>query len=182
MVSDGDVLVQARGHAVVRSSYLCATMLAMDASGDIATGTPAPALHVLPLEFSWTVRPTRRLMLLGQIPCLERFRSLPPTTRLWMRWVEPDRHEAEIEIASTSGDAPACEAQPLARGPVPDRWGGWALLRVAYAQGVVDVMLAGPEPSDGSPAPCLHLLACVDLSAHCDDVGLPPGAFPNRRQ
>lgn len=39
--------------------------------------------------------------------------------------------------------------------------------RVAQAQGVVDVLLAGAAPSDGSPAPCLHLLVCADLSPPC---------------
>ena len=54
--------------------------------------------------------------------------------------------------------------------------GGWALFRVAQAQGVVDVLLAGPEPWDGSPAPYLHLLVFVDRFAACQDLGLLPRA------
>ena len=96
----------------------------MDVSGDIASGTPAPIPDVLPLEFSFSLRPTRRLMLLGQVPCLEPFRDLPADAHLWMRWVEPDHADAEIEIASISGEEPAPEARVLARGAVLDRWGG----------------------------------------------------------
>ena len=147
----------------------------MDVQSDIATVAPAPAPDVLPLEFSFCLRPTRRLMLLGQVPCLEPFRCLAPDSRLWMRWVEPDRADAEVEIAWTSSEEPASEARVLARGAVLDRWGGWGLFRVAQAQGAVDVLLAGPEPEDGSPAPILHLLACVDLSACSDAPDQSPG-------
>ena len=164
-------------------------MVSMDASGDIAMAAPARrARDILPLEFSFLVRPTGRLMLAGQVPSLEPFLALPPDTRLWLRFVAPDRHDAAIEIASTSGEAPPSTARALARGAVLDRWGAWALLRVAQAQGVVDVMLAGTEPPDGAAAPTLHLLAGVDLSAGRDapdqslgaDASLPTICRPDR--
>ena len=137
---------------------------------------------MLPLEFSFLVRPTGRLVLLGLVPSLEPFRALSPDTRLWLRWRATDRADAEVEIACAPCDAPAPRARRLARGAVLDRWGAWALLRVAQAQGVVDVMLAGPKPADDTAAPYLHLLAGVDLSAPCEALGLSPGVFSTRRQ
>ena len=105
----------------------------------------APAPDVLPLEFSFLVRPTGRLIMLGQVPCIEPFRTLSPDTRLWMRWFERDRDDAQIEIAVSDADNEAVScARVLARACVPERRGAWALFRVAQAQGVVDLALAGP--------------------------------------
>ena len=133
----------------------------MDALPDIVTGARAPASDVLPLEFSFLLRPKCRLMLLGQVPCLDAFRALSPDVRVWLRWLEPDRADAEIEIAWASGEEPASGARVLARGAVLDRWGGWGLFRVAQAQGWVDVLLAGTGAPAGAPEEFLHLLVSV---------------------
>ena len=109
-----------------------------------------------------------------------------------MRFVEADRDDAQIEIAWASRDAPSSAAQVLARGVVPDRWGVRALLQVGQAQGMVDILLAGSEPGDGSPVPYLHLLVSVDLKLSSNgpshsrnaDSSLPticrPAKFPSR--
>ena len=145
--------------------------------------TSAPPTDVLPLEFSFGVRPPGRLMILGQAPCIERFRALPPDTRLWMRWFEPDRDDAQIQIAaSDAGDERAPTARVLARACVPDRMGAWALYRVAEAQGVVDLLLAGATPPDGSPSEVLHRLVCADLSHRSQELGLSVDPFPGRYQ
>ena len=135
----------------------------MDVQPDIAMGTPAPPTDVLPLEFSFGVRPVGRLMLLGQVPTLDPFRALSSDTRLWMRLAEPDRDDAQIEIAWASMDAPSTAARVIARARGPDRWGAWALFRVAQVQGMVDLSLAGPASCDGR-AEVLHLRVCADVS------------------
>ena len=152
---------------------------------EIAIDAPAPTTDVLPLEFSFCVRPPGRIMLLGQVPCLSRFRTLSPDTRLWMRWFEPDRDDAQIVIAATDADADderALTARVLARGCVRDRMGAWDLYRVAQAQGVVDLLLAGPTAPDGSLSEVLHLLVCADLSQRAEDFGLSVDPFPGRYQ
>ena len=62
---------------------------------------PAP----VPLELSFGLRPSGRLFLAGQVPALAPFRALAPDTRLWMRWVEPDRDDATLEIAAAAPDS-----------------------------------------------------------------------------
>ena len=142
--------------------------------------TTSQSTDVLPLEFSTVPRPSGRLLLLGQVPCLAPFRSVLGA-RLWMRWREPDRDDAQIEIAvEISRDEGSCVARVLARASLPDRWGGWALYRLAGAQGVVDLMLAGSDAPAGSRQEVLHLLVCVDLSRCSEDLGLSPNPFPHR--
>ena len=134
--------------------------------------TCAPAPDVLPLEFAFALRPTGRLIMLGQVPCLEPFRTLPPDTRLWLRWFEPDRDDAQIEIAVSDKDDEAVTcARVLARACVPDRRGAWALFRVAQAQGVVDLALAGPTTVDGEASDVLHLFVCADVSQRSQEFG-----------
>ena len=60
----------------------------------LPVATSREVTAVLPLELCAAVRPPGRLLLLGQVPCLESFRSLPPGTRLVLRWGEPDRDDA----------------------------------------------------------------------------------------
>ena len=153
----------------------------MDVQPHTPTDTPAPVTDVLPLELATTVRPTGRLLLLGQVPTLDPFLALSSYTRLWMRWAEPDRDDPEIEIAWASMDAPSSMARVIARARVPDRWGAWALFRVAQVQGVVDLFLAEPASCDGR-AEVLHLLLCVDLSRCSEDFGLSVDPFPGRYQ
>ena len=141
--------------------------------------TISPSTDVLPLEFSYWVRPVGRLLLLGQVPTLSPFRAVLGA-RLWMRWREPDLDDAQIEIASASCDEPCCTAQVLARASLPDRRRGWALYRLAGAQGLVDLFLAGSDAPAGSLQEVLHLLLCVDLSRCSEDLGLSPDPFPQR--
>ena len=137
----------------------------------------SPPTEVLPLELSVGVRPVGRLLLLGQVPSLAPFRGLRGA-RLWMRWVEPDLDDAQIEIAAEgSRDERPCTARVLARASVPDRAGAWALYRLAEAQGLVDLLLAGP---DASPQEALRLLVCADLSQRSSDLGLSVDPFPRR--
>ena len=143
----------------------------MHALPPLPVPTCAPAPDVLPLEFSFLVRPTGRLIMLGQVPCLEPFRTLPADTRLWLRWFEPDRADAEMVIASSVGDESAPTARVLARACVPDRRGAWALFRVAQAQGVVDLALAGPTTADGSSPEVLHLFVRTAPSRGSPQVG-----------
>ena len=177
----------------MRSPRAAGMMSGMHAALDIAAGSRAPSADTLALEFSWALRPSGRLMLVGQVRSLEPFRVLPPDTRLWeryaaiasgdepssedirlwMRWTEPDRADAEVAIAWASWDERAPAARVLARGAVPDRWGSWAVFCVAQVQGLVDVLLAGPAPCDGSPAPYRHLPVFVDLSMACKGLGAP---------
>ena len=143
----------------------------MHALPPLSVPTCAPAPDVLPLEFAFALRPTGRLIMLGQVPCLDPFRTLPADTRLWLRWIEPNRADAEIVIASSVGDESAPTARVLARACVPDRWGAWALFRVAQVQGVVDLRLAGPTTADGSSPEVLHLFVCADVSQHSQEFG-----------
>ena len=55
--------------------------------------------------------------------------------------------------------------------------GAWAVYRLAQAQGLVDLMLAG---SNASPPAVLHLLVCVDLSQGPQDLGGSVAPFPQR--
>ena len=64
----------------------------------------------------------------------------------------------------------------------PDRWGAWALFRVAQAQGVVDLLLAGPALRDGSRSDVLHLLVCGDVTVRSDPSGLTVAPFRHRHQ
>ena len=146
--------------------------------------TISPQTDVLPLEFSYLVRPVGRLMLLGQVKTLSPFRAVLGA-RLWMRWreleLEPDLDRAQIEIAvETSRDEGFCVARVLARASLPDRRRGWALYRFAGAQGLVDLMLAGSDAPAGLRQEVLHLLVCVDLSRCSEDFGLSPDPFPQR--
>ena len=115
-------------------------------------------------------------MLLATVPTLDPFATLSADTRLWLRWVEPHRDDAQLEIASAARDEPPSTARALARAAMPDRWGAWALFRLAQVQGGVDLLLASPEPSDSSPAPFLKLPLCVDLSQPGDEPGVSPDA------
>ena len=153
----------------------------MHALPALSTGTSSSP-GVLPLELATTVRPTGRLLLLGQVPALDPFLALSPDTRLWLRWFEPDRDDAQIQIASSVGDERACTAHVLARASVPDRMGAWALFRLAEAQGLVDLLLAGPTAADGSPSEVLHLLVCADVSQRSEGLGLSVDPFSGRYQ
>ena len=142
--------------------------------------TTSPSTDVLPLEFSYWVRPVGRLLLLGQVPTLSLFRAVLGA-RLWMRWREPDRDDAQIEIAvEISRDEGAPTARVLARASLPDRKRAWALYRLAEVQGLVDLFLAGSDAPAGSLQEVLHLLLCVDLSRCSEDLGLSPDPFPQR--
>ena len=149
----------------------------MDLHADIAIDTPAPPTDVLSVGCRFLLRPIGRLMLTGRAPCLGPFRAVFPDNRLWMRWAEPDRDDAQIEIAWASWDAPSSTARVIARARVLDRWGAWALFRVAQVQGLVDVWLWGPEPADGSPADFLHLLVCADVWQRSEGLGLSVDPF-----
>ena len=155
----------------MRSSGFRGNISLMDLHADIAIDTPAPPTDVLPLEFSFGVRPVGRLMLLGQVPTLDPFRAVFADNRLWMRWAEPDRDDAQIEIASASMDAPSSSARVIARARVPDRWGAWALFRIAQVQGMVDLWLAGPTAADGSSPEVVRLPVYADVSQA--EPGLP---------
>ena len=157
-------LVPARSVSA-RQGWL-AIIPALSALLEIVIDTTSPQTDVLPLEFSAVPRPSGRLLLLGQVPCLAPFRAVLGA-RLWMRWreLEPDHDldRVQIEIAWASWDAPSSTAGVIARARVPDRSGAWALFRVAQAQGVVDLFLAGPASCEGR-AEVLHLLVCADVS------------------
>ena len=156
---------------------------AMSAPLENEVATPPHSTEVLPLEYCFSARPVGRLMLIGQVPMLDPFRALPPDARLWMRWVEPDLDDAQIEIAAeTSRDEGACTARVLARAYVPDRMGAWALYRLAETQGLLDLLLAGSDTPDASPQEVLHLLVCADLSQRSADLGLSVDPFPPRYQ
>ena len=71
---------------------------ALSALLEIVIDVTSQPTDVLPLEFSTALRPSGRLLLLGQVPTLAPFRGLRGA-RLWMRWLEPDRDDAQIEIA-----------------------------------------------------------------------------------
>ena len=141
----------------------------------ISTAT-SQSTDVLPLEFSSVLRPSGRLLLLGEVSDLDPFTGLRDA-RLWLRWREPDRDDAQIEIAvETSRDDGAPTARVLARASLPDRFGAWAVYRLAGAQGLVDLFLAG---SDASPPEVLHLLVHADVSP---PLGLPVDPSPGRYQ
>ena len=103
---------------------VCAVMIGPVATlRHIVIDTPSQSTEVVPLEFSVSLRPTGRLLLLGQVPSLAPFRGLRGA-RLWMRWHEPDLDDAQIEIAAqTSRDDSPCTARVLARASLPDRMG-----------------------------------------------------------
>ena len=105
--------------------------------GSVQISTDSP--EVFPLELSFSVRPTGRLDLLGQVPTLGPFRALPLGTRLWLRWAQPEEaglEEGHLEVGVASDrDAPAHTAQVIARAEVTDHWGSWALFRVRKSRG-----------------------------------------------
>lgn len=156
--------------------------LPMHALPPLSVPPCVPAPDVLPLEFSFLVRPTGRLIMLGQVPCLDPFRTLPADTRLWLRWFEPDRADAEMVIASSVGDEGAPTERVVARASVPDRRGAWGLFRVAQAQGVVDLALAGPTTAGGPSPDVLHLFVYVDPSQPAAASALSVDPFPGRYQ
>ena len=135
--------------------------------GSVQISTDSP--EVFPLELSFSVRPTGRLDLLGQVPTLGPFRALPLGTRLWLRWAQPEEaglEEGHLEVGVASDrDAPAHTAQVIARAEVTDHWGSWALFRVAQIQGEIDLLLAGADAPVRAPSPYLHLMASVDPGA-----------------
>ena len=113
---------------------------------------------------------------MGRVPCIEPFRgALPPDIRLWMRWVESDRDNAQLEIASAPWDGPSYAAQVMARAVMPDRRDAWMLWRVAQVQGILDLFLAGP---DGGASEVLHLLVFANLSDLSAELGLSVVPFP----
>ena len=125
----------------------------------------SPPTEVLPLELSVGVRPVGRLLLLGQVPSLAPFRGLRGA-RLWMRWVEPDLDDAQIEIAAEgSRDERPCTARVLARASVPDRAGAWALVQACGSAGACRSPARRPRRiAAGGPAParvCRSLAALV---------------------
>ena len=138
---------------------------------------------MLPLELCAGLRPVGRLLLLGQAPTLVPFRALCDA-RLWMRWVEPEEPDlegAQIEIAAeTSRDQGARTARVVARAALSDRKRARALYRLAEAQGLVALLLAGSAAPDGSPQEFLHLLLCADLSRRSEEFRLSPDPFPQR--
>ena len=157
-------------------------MRAMSPLLENEVATPSQSTEVVPLEPSAGLRPVGRLLLLGQVPSLAAFRGLRGA-RHWMRWVEPDRDDAQIEIdAQTSRDEAPCTARVLARAAMPDRMGAWALYRLAEVQGRVDLLLAGSDAPDASPQEFLHLLVCANLSQRSSDLGLSVDPFPRRYQ
>lgn len=58
----------------------------------------------------------------------------------------------------------------------------WVLLRIAQAQAMVDVRLAGPKPAYGSPGELIPLVVFADVSQSCEGSGLSGDPFPGRRQ
>lgn len=122
-------------------------------------------------------------MLLGQVPSVEPFCApflVHPNPRLWMRWLEPDRADAELEIAWAPRDEPSPTAYVLAHAMMPDRWGAWRLWRVVQAQGVLELLLAGPTGPDGRASEVLSLPVCADLSDRCVEHGLSVDPFPEQ--
>lgn len=135
------------------------------------SGVKSP--RVLPLEFSFRLRPVGRLVLLGQVPTLAPLRALPLDAFLWIRWVDAPVGSSIDVVASMSPDEVAANARVIARAALTNPRGARALYRVAEVQGVGDLFLADSGAPAGAREPFLHLLASVapsQRSAHSDPV------------
>ena len=125
------------------------------------------------------------------LACLDRL--LTPDSGLWMRWAEPSEtglEDARIEVAvSRARDAATRTAHVIARATPHHEDSAWALYTDMERQGLVDLVVFGSPPpdgslpllgplADGSTLAYIHVLACADLTRRSEEYGLPTEPFP----
>ena len=136
------------------------------------------------LELCVVVRPTGRFLLVGQVLPRDGFSELSGDTRIWMRWAEPEDTGLDgprIEFAAaTPSDEAARTARVIARAALANPRIARSVYKVLEMQGLIDLLLVGPNAQDGSCSEIIHELVCADLTRRSTQYGLPVHHFPER--
>ena len=138
---------------------------------------------VADLELGLLVTPSGRILIGGQVLPRDVFSDLSGDTRVWMRWAEPEEtgEGPRLEFgAVTRRDEAARTARVVARAALANPRIAWKVYKYLECQGMLDLLLVGPTPPDGSCGELIHEIAYADLTRRSIQYGLPVHHFPER--